>query len=142
MKISAKTEYACQALLELALHWPKVEPVQINTIADKHKISLKFLPHILLQLKQFGYVESSRGQKGGYLLAKSPKEISLVDVVTHFNDLKIKGPVQRSKGKVGNVLAAIWEETDQVLLNHLKNINFEDIAQRERKLTKIPMYTI
>ena len=129
MKISAKTEYACQALLELALHWPKVEPVQINTIADKHKISLKFLPHILLQLKQFGYVESSRGQKGGYLLAKSPKEISLVDVVTHFNDLKIKGPVQRSKG-------------NQVLLNHLKNINFEDIAQRERKLTKIPMYTI
>ena len=49
MKIIAKTDYACRALLELSLHWPKQEPLQVTAIADNQQIPIKFLIHILIQ---------------------------------------------------------------------------------------------
>ena len=71
MKISAKTDYACKAIFELVMHWPKPEPLAINVIARSQRIPIKFLTHILLQLKTMGMVESIRGQRGGYLLVKA-----------------------------------------------------------------------
>ena len=78
MRISAKIDYACRALLELSLHWPNNIPLQINTIAQNQQMPVKFLTQILLQLKQIGYVQSVRGKKGGYLLAKAPQKIRLM----------------------------------------------------------------
>ncbi|OGX06866.1 MAG: hypothetical protein A2Z88_05490 [Omnitrophica WOR_2 bacterium GWA2_47_8] len=138
MKVSAKANYACKALLELALHWPNTEPVQISTIASKHRIPMKFLPHILIQLKQLGYVDSIRGQKGGYGLIKAPKDIKLIDVVNHFDDLKLRS----NPGKREDVLESIWQGADETLLNYFTALDFEEIVKRQRKLIKVPMYTI
>jgi Rrf2 family protein len=70
MKLSAKSDYALRAILELSLHWPKNEPLSLTTIAKRQQIPLKFLSHILLHLKDIGLVHSLRGKEGGYLLAK------------------------------------------------------------------------
>ena len=86
MKISAKIDYACRALLELSLHWPSQEPLQVDQIAQRQRVPVKFLTQILIHLKQVGYVESVRGKKGGYLLRKLPKEIKLNDIMENFND--------------------------------------------------------
>src|SRR5947209_5381319 len=82
MKVSAKAEYACLAVLELALNYRATEPVRIKRIAATHRIPHGFLVQILQQLKGAGYVASTRGSAGGYLLARRPETISLGDVLT------------------------------------------------------------
>ena len=78
---SAKTEYACVSLMELAAHHGDPNPLRLKTIADKHEISHRFLVQILLQLKAAGLVESTRGAAGGYHLARAPEQITIADVV-------------------------------------------------------------
>ena len=77
MKISAKTEYACVALLELAARYESGEPVRIRKIAERHSVPARFLVQILLQLKGAGIVESTRGAAGGYRLVVPPDSLSL-----------------------------------------------------------------
>ena len=73
MKLSAKTEYACLAMLQLAEEYDSGEPVQIRRIADEHGIPSRFLVQILLQLKGASLVASTRGAAGGYRLARPPQ---------------------------------------------------------------------
>src|SRR5260370_12782677 len=72
MKLSAKTEYACLAMLQLAAAYSNGEPLQIRRIADVHGIPSRFLVQILLQLKGASLVVSTRGAAGGYRLARRP----------------------------------------------------------------------
>jgi len=81
VNISAKTEYACIAVLELAVNANQPEPLRIRDIAEKHGIPSRFLVQILLQLKNAGLVTSVRGAAGGYQLAGNPGDISLGDVM-------------------------------------------------------------
>ena len=81
MRLSAKAQYACVAMVELACNWGERAPVHLKTIADNHGISQRFLVQILLQLKGTDLVESTRGAAGGYQLAKPPQEITLADVI-------------------------------------------------------------
>jgi Rrf2 family protein len=81
MKLSARTEYACLAVLQLAHDYESGEPVQIRRIAEEHGIPARFLVQILLQLKGASLVVSTRGASGGYRLARPPREISLAEVI-------------------------------------------------------------
>ncbi len=82
MNISAKTEYACLAIMELAAHYGSGKPLQIGVIAKRHGIPPRFLVQILLQLKGAGFVSSTRGASGGYQLIKDPADITLADVMS------------------------------------------------------------
>lgn len=138
MKISAKTDYACRALLELSLHWPNPEPLQVEIIAGRQNIPLRFLPQILIHLKQIGYVESMRGKKGGYLLRKMPREIKLSDIMENLND--IAGTPQN--GKNDSVFNPIWQEVGEEFLRAMDKFNFEDICNRKRQLDETPTFQI
>src|SRR5262249_54612008 len=81
MRISAKAEYACVAMLELAAKHGEGQPLRVGDIAAPHGIPQRFLVQILLQLKTAGLVASLRGAAGGYQLARSPEKISLADVI-------------------------------------------------------------
>jgi Rrf2 family protein len=81
MKLSARTEYACLAMLQLAEDYAAGEPMQIRRIAEEHGIPSGFLVQILLQLKGAGLVASTRGAAGGYRLARPPHEITLAEVL-------------------------------------------------------------
>ena len=58
MRVSAKAEYACIAMLELAAHYRRNVPVRVKAVADAHGIPQRFLVQILLQLKGSGLVNS------------------------------------------------------------------------------------
>jgi Rrf2 family protein len=81
MKLSARTEYACLAMLQLAEDYASGEPMQIRRIADEHGIPSRFLVQILLQLKGATLVASTRGAAGGYRLSRPPEDISLANVI-------------------------------------------------------------
>jgi len=81
MLFSAKAEYACVAMLELAARHSEHKPVPLAEIVEKHGIPDRFLVQILLELKTNGLVDSTRGAAGGYALARSAEEITLYDIL-------------------------------------------------------------
>src|SRR6478735_6632904 len=81
MRISAKSEYACLALIELAGPGPEGAPLRIRQIAEAQDIPESYLVQILLQLKAAGLVQSVRGAIGGYRLTRRGSEVSVADVI-------------------------------------------------------------
>mgnify|MGYP002622146514 FL=1 len=129
MKISAKTEYACIAMLELSARYAAEDLVRIRDIAEAHAIPSRFLVQILLQLKAAGLVESTRGASGGYRLARSPEEITLADVVE-----VIDGPpvCEKPGDRVDPLCCALysaWQQADRARGDQLAQIRFADLVE-------------
>ncbi len=80
MQLSTKVRYASRAMIELALNY-KADPIQLNDIACKQDISVKYLEQIMAPLRARGFVRTQKGSRGGYHLAKKPSEITLYDIV-------------------------------------------------------------
>jgi len=142
MKITARIDYACRAILELSLHWPNHEPMQINTIARNQHIPIKFLTQILLNLKQLGYVNSTRGKNGGYLLAKSPRDIKLRQLIEYLGGMGVSAGENRQAETSEHIMDLIWEEIDSVVLKAMDKINFETISNRKRSRDKSFIFQI
>jgi len=81
VKVSAKVDYAIQALVEIALATSRDSLVSADEIATKHSIPNKFLEGILTNLRKSGIVNSYRGPSGGYELAKAPETIKVADII-------------------------------------------------------------
>jgi Rrf2 family protein len=107
MKISAKAEYACLAVLALARTAPDDPPVRIRQISQTHGIPERYLVQILLQLKGAGLVASTRGAAGGYRLARPATSISLGEVLSAIDGPE--NPVRAPQKPAAQVLAAVWE---------------------------------
>lgn len=107
MNISARCEYACRALVELGAHIDAQTTVTSQEIAERRHIPEKYLVHILLQLKHAGLVRSLRGAQGGYLLARPPEEVRLLDIVEAI-DGGILDPLPVDD-MGSNVLKPAWE---------------------------------
>jgi len=140
MKISAESDYACRALLELALNWPGRKLVQVSVIAKKQNIPIKYLEQILIELKNIGMVESVRGKQGGYRLVKEPRKISLGEVMR-----KTRGPLLQiadAAEKRESVFTPIWKETEEAIAKVLDKINFEDIANKAKSTEGAMVYQI
>ena len=138
MRFPIKVEYACRAVLELALHWPNNQPLNINAIAQRQKIPLKFLTQILLDLKKIGIAESARGQQGGYLLTTSPQEICLNTILKYYVPLQSR----QTKKQLSNIFGQIWVEMNQTLEDYLKKITFEDLKKKELNSRAVVSYAI
>jgi Rrf2 family protein len=140
MRISARCDYACKALLELSLHWPNKEPMRINAISSKQKIPLRYLVQILIQLKRMGLVDSVRGPSGGYVLARAPEKIKLGEVLR-----EIGGPfLQRAKSMKTkeSVFEKIWDEAEAAIETVVDKVTFEDICNKVKGADKILFYNI
>ena len=79
--LSQKAKYALRALLVLAERDGMPTPVPISEIADRERISRKFLEAILVELRDIGLLESQRGRQGGYRLARPPASITFAEVI-------------------------------------------------------------
>ena|SRR6185436_19193943 len=137
MKLSAKTEYACLAMLQMAAEYENSEPLQIRRIANEQGIPSRFLVQILLQLKGAGLVTSTRGAAGGYRLTRPPQEISLADVieVIEGNDRPQSNTGKRTPF-VGALLAICRELSDaqRVRLEDTTLADLVDLAARREPM--------
>jgi len=79
MKFSQSTESAIDSLLYMAAH-PEVKDFYVEDVARVQHISASYLSKVFQQLVKAGVMRSHRGSKGGYALAKEPKEITLLDI--------------------------------------------------------------
>jgi len=133
MKHSAKTEYACIAMLELARRFDKGDPVRIRDIADAHGIPSRFLVQILLQLKGAGFVTSTRGAAGGYMLVKPPARISLGEVMNVIEGQENGQSSGTAKSATARVLARTWREVNAQQQEMLQSISFAELAERVKQ---------
>jgi Rrf2 family protein len=134
MRISAKTEYACIAMLELASQFDNGQPVRIREIAERHGVPPRFLVQILLQLKGVGMVASVRGASGGYRLLKSPDEISLGSVMEVVDGLAEED--QKTSGSPDSpavrVLVQAWKDVSAMQRKMLDGITLADLLERAK----------
>ncbi len=85
MKLSKKTDYALRALMSLIGKRSEERPIPIRELAEENDISQRFLEQIMLDLKRVGWVKSVAGRDGGFLLAKPPDELTIGQIVRHFD---------------------------------------------------------
>jgi len=84
MKLTARSEYALLALVYLSRQNTD-EYISVEVIAKAQEIPPKFLEQLMLALKRAHFLRSSKGQHGGYTLAKKPEDISLAEVIRLFD---------------------------------------------------------
>ena len=131
MRVSAKTDYALRAALELAAA-PDARPVKGERIATAQAIPLRFLENILMQLRHAGLVESRRGADGGYRLARPPDQVTLADVIR-----AIDGPLAGVSGArpetlefagVAAPMRDVWIAVRASLRGVLEHVTLADVA--------------
>jgi Rrf2 family protein len=147
MRVSAKTDYALRAAVELAAAAGDGTPVKGERLATSQSIPLRFLENILLQMRHAGLIESRRGADGGYKLAKPPEEITLADVIR-----AIDGPLAGVSGRrpetldfkgKSEPLREVWVAVRASLRSVLEQVTLADVAAGElpasvRALTESP----
>jgi len=138
---SAKAEYACIAVLELAAHYADPQPVRLKDIADAHEIPQRFLVQILLQLKGAGLVFSTRGSSGGYLLARAPDQISLADVVRVIDRSDTTDKPTEKPPKIDNMpetpaiqsIRAVWKDVESAQRHILEKTTLAELVRRSQQ---------
>lgn len=146
MRISAKAEYACVAMLELAATYADNQPVRIKAIADAQGVPQRFLVQILLQLKTAGLVASVRGASGGYQLAKPPESVSLAAVINAIDDRTLGARGDRTDPKLNRTpaveaLMSVWKEIQAEEQRLLENVSLAELIRRTQ-LTNALSYQI
>lgn len=98
--LSQKCQYATRAVYELSGSYGS-GPVKIGRIARAQAIPQRFLEVILSELKRGGFVESRRGNEGGYFLRRPPATLTVGEVIRF-----VEGPI----GPVGCVTAGAGQD--------------------------------
>ena len=138
VRVSTRGDYACRALLSLALHQEASGPTSVRDIAERTGLPQPYLEQILLALKGAGLVKSKRGVGGGYVLSRPASEIRLSEVIS-----AVDGPI--TLGDFGQphtdgscdhegqcVLLAIWNLAGDHMRKHLESYTLDDIANAAR----------
>jgi len=115
MMFSTKAEYGVRVMVELARRGTDAENgcVSLSEIADGDGLPLAYLEHLAARLRKAGLIESRRGARGGYLLARPAEEISMAEVVEALEGSI--APIECiSEGADGHLVCTRETETDHV----------------------------
>ncbi|MBI4302948.1 MAG: Rrf2 family transcriptional regulator [Chloroflexi bacterium] len=147
MKLSTRGQYGTRVLLDLALRDGKGS-VLLKDIAQRQDIPLPYLKHIIGPLISGGILRSSRGAKGGVLLAKPPEQIKLKEVIQLLEGSIclvecVNNPMVCSRAELC-VTRDIWNELGKAMSGVLESTTLQDLVQRQKakELAKGAMYYI
>lgn len=128
MKLTTRGHYSVKALLDLSLQ-PGYGPASVRAIAIRQDLPAPYLEKLLIELRQAGLVNSSRGAQGGYQLARSPAHISLAQILTAVGETF--DPLPRHTPDADQpedwVTFTLWQRLHQKLKAALQDISLEDL---------------
>jgi Rrf2 family protein len=150
VKITYKGDYALKAILQLALRYDEGEDavMSITEIAKSGDMPTKFLEQILLTLSKGDFVKSRRGVKGGFILAKHPRDITVGQVIRF-----IEGPIEPisciekegykgCKDLANCIFRGVWQEIRDAISVVVDTLTFEELIFRykEKNLVIAPSH--
>ncbi len=129
ISITSKSPYAVRALSELARSGGE-GPVPIGELAKRRDIPVQFLEHLFAVLRRAGILKSQRGVKGGYSFARSPAEVTVLEVVELLD------------GAVGADSDGIFADAAKAARDVLAGVTIADVAAQEAQAAGAAMYHI
>ncbi|MFA6142632.1 MAG: Rrf2 family transcriptional regulator [Candidatus Omnitrophota bacterium] len=146
MRVTYKGDYALKAVLDLASNYGK-DVVTIHDMAKRIDAPIKFLEQVLLALKNGGFIESRRGNVGGYLLSRTPDKITVGEVV-RFIDGPIE-PISCVKEGYSNcadinrcVFKKLWQRVSRATSDIIDNVTFEELVSQVNAGQQVLAYSI
>ncbi|MCX7953722.1 MAG: Rrf2 family transcriptional regulator [Bacteroidales bacterium] len=133
MKINTKIRYGLRTLINLAL---SDKPLLLKDIAENNNISVKFLEHIIHDLKVKKLIINYKGKKSGYVLAKPANKITIYEVFNAFDDnvfldcLTNKNVCDRYNSCIARIF---WKDFQNHINEFLKNKTLHDILNNTNK---------
>ena len=138
MKLSNKGRYAVQALADLARNNIQ-KPINLTEISLRQGISISFLEQIFLKLKKNNLVKSSRGPLGGYILSRSPDDITLSSIIEAVDE-KVKTVACRRESKKGChgksfkcITHDLWDDLENHINDFFRKNSLKDIIYKTDK---------
>ena len=136
MKLSRKCQYALKAVFELA--WRNTgRPVKTSKIAEMQRMSTRFTETILNELKHGGYVESRRGNTGGYLLARHASELTVREIIEYIQGPISLVPEATDGNSNGSFLGkeafkGLWQQVNNAVCQVCDGKTFADLVESEK----------
>ncbi len=139
MRLSTKSRYGLRALFDIAYNSGTM-PAQIQDISRRQEISPRYLEQIFQSFKKSGILNSKRGPKGGYYLARSPEEITVKDILRAAEgDIALvecvngRSSKRKKKGCVfdgGCVTQAVWQEATDKLNEYFASLTLKTLCEK------------
>ncbi|SUP44196.1 Cysteine metabolism repressor [Veillonella criceti] len=135
MKISTKGRYALRVLVDLAENGKK-KNVSIREIAERQRISDKYLEGIVARLSAAGYVKSVRGKYGGYRLSKEPKEYTVYDILRAAEDsialvACLEDEVNQCPRSKTCMTLPLWEHMQAQFKEYMEKLTLQDVLDKK-----------
>ena len=141
MKLKTKGRYAVMAMADLALFEEK-GPTSLSDISLRQNISLAYLEQIFIKLKQKNLVKSVRGAKGGYVLASSPEEIKISNIISAVDEeIKTLNCKKESKKGCNNKFSKcithnLWDQLDQHINSFFEKVKLQDLVKKNQMIER------
>lgn len=139
MKLTRKAEYAIRAILYLSSKKPNTK-VMAKEISVNMEIPKQFLAQVMLSLNHHGFVRAIRGAKGGFMLARKPSSINLLEVIQSIegkmflNDCLVSQDICKCRPICP--VSDVWQDAQNALLGVLKKATFSSIVKRSKQKEK------
>lgn len=138
MRLSTKGRYGLRAMIDLAAYSVN-ETVSLNSVAERQHISEGYLEQLMAKLKKADLVVSVRGASGGYRLARSPKEISVGDILRALEgNLKaVDCPGITAGGcedSASCVTKYVWQRMNESITKTVDEIKLADLIDESRRV--------
>ncbi|MFN3230817.1 MAG: RrF2 family transcriptional regulator [Alphaproteobacteria bacterium] len=129
LKLSRKTLYALEAVVDIAYN-ARAEPVQSKEITRRQGIPQRYLEQVMQQLVRSGILKGVRGPRGGYLLAKERRRVTvgeIVRVIAAMEDEKETG--YSSESAMGQrVIAPLLDGLQNDMMTQLDSVSIDDLC--------------
>ena len=132
VKLSREEQYGIMALVDLAYNL-NGGPAQVRQIAKRQRIPQRFLEQIFAKLRQADVVIGKRGPRGGYSLAKDPKEIKLEEVMRALRP-KLQEDNRTDAPALAELIDVVWSEIEGSFQSTLRGVSLENLCDRARSL--------
>ena len=141
MRVSSRTDYGVRALFDLALHYGE-GTVQSREIAARQQMPEAYLHQVLSGLNRGGLIRSVRGPSGGHELARDPSEINLYDAFEVLDGTETTRNHPHNTPMGMDPVHQVWHELNDISVDYLKSITFEDLVNRSKQRGTVPNYSI
>ncbi|MCT7651403.1 RrF2 family transcriptional regulator [Aliarcobacter butzleri] len=134
--ISTKGVYGLSAMYELSKHKADT-PMQIKDISANANIPQNYLEQLLSKLRRANLVNSIRGARGGYILAKKPDEIKIVDILIALED-----DIKIIDSKSENPILNIFFDESKNSMKKIFDIKLSKLDEYQEKYNEVLHYSI